>query len=182
MHDGLATVTQRTRCSPTANVCLSEKGGRPVAWRPSAHVILPTRGREAWLGRLPHVTGPGSRQGLQEIDFRLELNSESSLGSESRATCFLPEEPERGEAGPCREALRPGQQDQHAGSEGTSTAENQKPLGSRDSRVSPALPPHGHQTTLWVPKMGRLTTLSLSKCHPFQFKMHWAGPGCGIVD
>lgn len=177
MYDGLATVTQRTRCSPTADVCLSEKGGRLVAWRPSTVSFFPPVAGRPGSGASLASQGLGSRQGLQEIDFRLELNSKSSLGSESRATCFLPEEPERGEAGPCCEALRAGQQDQHAGSEGTSTAENQNPLGSRDSRVSPALPPHGHQTTLQVPKMGRLTTLSLSKCHPFQFKNVLGGAG-----
>lgn len=176
MHDGLATVTQRTRCSPTTNARLSEKGGRLVAWRPSARVILPTHGREAWLGRLPRVSGPGSRQGLQEIDFRLELNSSPLWVPRAMPPAFSWRSL-RGVAGPCHEALRPGQQDQHAGSEGTSSAENQKPLGSRDPRVSPVLPSHGHQTTLQVPKRGRLTTRSLSKCHPFQFKNALGGAG-----
>lgn len=38
---------------------------------------------EAWLRPLPLFTGPGSAQGLEEIDFRLEQNSQSSMGSES---------------------------------------------------------------------------------------------------
>lgn len=54
---------------------------------------------EAWVRPLPLFTGPGSRQGLEEINFRLEQNSQSSMGSESPNHLLSPRGVQKGETG-----------------------------------------------------------------------------------
>lgn len=54
---------------------------------------------EAGLRPRPPFTGPGSGQSLEEIDFKLEQNSQSSMGSESPNHLLSPRGVQKGKTG-----------------------------------------------------------------------------------
>lgn len=83
MYDRPSLVTHKIKVQPNCHcVCLrSRGGGRGVA--PGQVATLLSSPHMAWRPVEPSFCSwPGSRQGLTEINFRLERNSKSCLGSE----------------------------------------------------------------------------------------------------
>lgn len=94
-------MTQKTKVQPNCHcVPFRDVGGGWWLLGPGALSLSSSHvAGEAGLRPLPLFTGTGSGQGLEEINFRLEQNSQSSMGSESPNHLLSPRGVQEGETG-----------------------------------------------------------------------------------
>lgn len=84
MYDRPSPVTHKIKVQPNCHcVCAFRAEVGEGGWLPGQVATLLSSPHVAWRPVEPSpCSWPGSRQGLTEIDFRLERNSKSCLGSE----------------------------------------------------------------------------------------------------